>query len=137
MWTRQAGCLHPERPGFESGPRRQLQPPLIPLSSYMAATVCVCKACVYKHMTSESLCVCVFRGWRGSLRRDATRPSFIPDWDEGSGVGFVLQCAAHKDRETTFPPHFPHEYQRRRQRHHHTGRAQGKITALLFYLHYL
>lgn len=58
------------------------------------------------------------------------RPSFIPDWDAGSSssvevevevvVEFALQCGVHKDGGTTFPPRFPHEYQRRRRQRHNT-----------------
>lgn len=78
--------------------------PSYPLA-YMAGTVCV-----RKHVsTSTEMCLHAFE----RLHCDTTRPLFIPDWDEGSSVGFELHYGSHKDQETTFPPHFPHEYQRR------------------------
>lgn len=105
---------HPERPGSEQGPCLGMCVcvwgglPLVPATNTacMAATVCVCASMCLQ----TQKCVCTHS--RGSTVTQQGH-YLSPDWDEGNSIGFALRCGSHKDQETTFPPHFPHEYQRR------------------------
>lgn len=114
---------HPERPGSEQEP---------------CLGMCVCGGGTtldthnqHSMHGSNSMCVCasmclqtqkcVCTHSRGSTVTQQGH-YLSPDWDEGNSIGFALRCGSHKDQETTFPPHFPHEYQRR-------GSASATATA--------
>lgn len=84
-------------------------------SMHGSNSMCVCASMCLQ----TQKCVCTHS--RGSTVTQQGH-YLSPDWDEGNSIGFALRCGSHKDQETTFPPHFPHEYQRR-------GSASATATA--------